>query len=54
MIDLAKYEVEEIYKIIYIRVDITSGYRIIHSRWYEELLFSVAEFYLDKMYDNLF
>ena len=42
---MEKYEVEEVYKWILFRVDIDKAYKIIHSRSYSDVLFSIAEIY---------
>ena len=42
---MEKYEVEEVDKWIFIRLDIDKAYKIIHSRSYSDVLFSIAEIY---------
>ena len=42
---MEKYEVEEVYKWFLFRLDIDKAYKIIHSRSYSDVLFSIAEIY---------
>ena len=42
-VDMSKYEIEEVDKVWNIRIEIDQAYKIIHSKNYCEVLFSIAE-----------